>query len=259
MTRLTRGNRSVAGRVAVVTGAGSGIGRATAHLFGDEGAAVACIDLDQGAVDAVVAELTGAGYPAMGRAIDVSDAAAVATVIDDVVATLGPPDILVNNAGISIPAPIDDDGFGAAWERTIAVNLTAHTTTIRACLAHLERNGEGRIVNISSTEGIGGSAYMVPYTTSKHGVAGLTKALAIELGERGVTVNAIGPGPIHTGMTSPIDDAAKTKFARRRVPLRRYGDPEEIAQMILSLCLPAASYVTGHLLMVDGGMTIKNN
>jgi 3-oxoacyl-[acyl-carrier protein] reductase len=258
MARLTRLERSVAGRVAVVTGAASGMGRATAHLLADEGAAVAVIDRAPEGVDAVVGEIAGAGGTAAGWPLDVTDAGAVRGAVAEVAAQLGPPDILVNNAGISLPAPIDQDGFEDAWAATLAVNLTAYTTLVRACLPHLRRDGQGRIVNVASTEGLGATAYLSPYTASKHGVIGLTRSLAVELGPAGVTVNCICPGPIHTGMTAGIPDEAKTKFARRRVPMRRYGDPEEVAQMTLSLVLPAASYITGAVVVVDGGLTVQN-
>jgi 3-oxoacyl-[acyl-carrier protein] reductase len=245
--------------VAVITGAASGMGRATAHLFADEGAHVAALDLTEAGVAAVVDEISDAGGSAAGWAVDVTDGERVRAVIDEVVERLGPPDVLVNNAGISLPAPIDGPDFEEQWARTIAVNLTAHTTTIRACLPHLRRRGEGRIVNVSSTEGVGGSAYVSPYTASKHGVIGLSRSLAVELGPVGVTVNVVCPGPIHTGMTSAIPDEAKEKFARRNVPMKRYGDPEEVAHATLSLCLPAMSYCTGAVLVVDGGFTTKNN
>ncbi len=259
MTRLTSGDRSVRGRVAVVTGAASGMGRATAHLFADEGAVIAVLDRTSAGVDAVVEEIVGAGGRARGWDIDVTDGGAVRDAIDEVAATLGPPDILVNNAGVSIPAPIDGADFDEQWAATIAVNLTAHTTLIRACLPHLTRNGDGRIVNIASTEGVGGSAYISPYTASKHGVIGLSRSLAVELGPTGVTVNVVCPGPIHTGMTEAIPDAAKEQFARRNVPMRRYGHPEEVAHATLSLALPAMSYCTGAVVVVDGGFTTKNN
>jgi len=258
MVRLTQLERSIEGRVAVVTGAASGMGRATAHLFADEGAAVAVIDRSADALDAVCREITEAGGTAEAWALDVTDADAVRRAVDEVVERLGPPDILVNNAGVSLPAPIDSDGYEAAWDATFAVNLTAYTTFVRACLPHLRREGAGRIVNVASTEGLGATAYISPYTASKHGVIGLTRALAVELGRTGVTVNCICPGPIRTGMTAGIPDDAKEKFARRRVPMRRYGDPEEVAHMTLSLVLPAASYVTGAVLAVDGGLTVQN-
>lgn len=249
----------MAGRVVVVTGAGSGMGRATAHLFADEGASVAVCDREAGGVDAVVDEIRAVGGTAHGVVVDVTDGDAVRGAVDEIVDALGPVDVLVNNAGVSIPAPIDGDGYDEQWAATLAVNLTAHTTLIRACLPHLVRNGEGRIVNIASTEGVGGSAYISPYTASKHGVIGLSRSLAVELGPTGVTVNVVCPGPIHTGMTDSIPDEAKDKFARRNVPMRRYGDPEEVAHATLSLALPAMSYCTGAVVVVDGGFTTKNN
>lgn len=245
--------------MAVVTGAASGMGRATAHLFADEGARVAVLDRTAEGVDAVVAEIEGAGGTAAGWVVDVTDADAVRGAVGEIVERLGPPDILVNNAGVSLPAPIDGPDFDEQWATTLAVNLTAHTTTIRACLPHLVREGEGRIVNIASTEGVGGSAYISPYTASKHGVIGLSRSLAVELGPTGVTVNVVCPGPIHTGMTAGIADEAKERFARRNVPMKRYGDPEEVAHATLSLCLPAMSYCTGAVVVVDGGFTTKNN
>jgi 3-oxoacyl-[acyl-carrier protein] reductase len=235
------------------------MGRATAHLFADEGASVAVLDRTEPGVATVVSEITEADRTAAGFVLDVTDGDAVRTVIDSVVAELGPPDVLVNNAGVSLPAPIDGPDFDEQWAATLAVNLTAHTTLIRACLPHLQRDGEGRIVNIASTEGVGGSAYISPYTASKHGVIGLSRSLAVELGPTGVTVNVVCPGPIHTGMTQGIPDEAKEKFARRNVPMRRYGDPEEVAHATLSLALPAMSYCTGAVVVVDGGFTTKNN
>ena len=187
-----------------------------------------------------------------------TDGAAVRSAVDDTATRLGPPDILVNNAGVSLPVPIDADGFEQAWDTTLAVNLTAYTTFVRACLPHLRRHGEGRIVNVASTEGLGATAHLSPYTASKHGVIGLTRSLAVELGPVGVTVNCVCPGPIHTGMTEAIPGDAKDRFARRRVPMRRYGEPEEVAHMTLSLVLPAASYVTGAVVVVDGGLTVQN-
>ena len=260
MARLTQGNRSIAGRVAIVTGAASGMGRATAHLFADEGAKVAVIDLAEDRVNAVVDEITGAGGTAHGWVVDVSDQDAVTRAVAEVREVFGPVDILVNNAGIALPAPFQQPaaGYLDAWNRTFDVDLTAHVLFIQACLADLQRNGEGRVVNIASTEGLGATAANSPYVAAKHGVIGLTRGLAVELGRTGVTFNCICPGPIRTGMTAGIPDDAKDKFARRRVPLRRYGEPEEVAQMTLSLVLPAASYANGVVMPVDGGMTVQN-
>jgi 3-oxoacyl-[acyl-carrier protein] reductase len=218
------------------------MGKAIAELFAAEGARVAPLDRDA---------------PAPWT-LDVTDEVAIAETVTDLVDRLGPIDILVNCAGVSIPAPIDADGFDAAWNATLAVNLAGYVHVIRACLPYLTRNADGRIVNIASTEGLGATAYLSPYTVSKHGVVGLTRSLACELGPRGVTVNCICPGPIHTGMTAPIPDDAKAKFARRRVPLRRYGDPEEVAHIVLSVALPSSSFLNGAVIPVDGGLTAMN-
>jgi 3-oxoacyl-[acyl-carrier protein] reductase len=206
----------------------------------------------------VVEEITGAGHTATAFTADLSDRTTIPPLVDDVVAALGPIDILVNNAGVSLGTAIDAPDFEQAWDRTLAINLTSQAFLVRAALPHLQRNGDGRIVNIASTEGLGATAGAVPYTASKHGVVGLTRSLAVQLGRAGVTVNCVCPGPIHTGMTELIPDDMKTKFARRRVPLRRYGDPEEVAHITLSLVLPAASYLNGAVIPVDGGLRVQN-
>ena len=262
-TRLSALSRSVDGKVVLVTGAASGMGRATARLFADEGAKVAVLDRDAEGVLAVADDITathGDGS-AVAWTLDLARPEDIPVVVADVVERLGPIDILVNNAGIALPAVADGEGtaYEAAWEATLTVNLAAHHRLVRACLPHLRRDGTGRIVNVASTEGIGASRYNSPYVAAKHGVIGLTRALAVELGASGVTVNAVCPGPIRTGMTAGIADEAKDKFARRKVPLRRYGDPEEVAHAIVSLALPAASFVNGAVLVVDGGMTAKND
>jgi 3-oxoacyl-[acyl-carrier protein] reductase len=258
MDRLTRLDRGVAGKIALVTGAASGIGRATAQLFADEGVRVAVVDRDAEGAARVAEEIEKAGGAAAEWELDVQDAGRIPRVVGEVVARFGDLDILVNNAGVSLLQPAGGEDYEAAWETTLAVNLTAQQRLIRAALPQLTRGGGGRIVNVASTEGLGATAFASPYTASKHGVIGLTRALAVELGSQGVTVNCVCPGPIHTGMTAVIPDEAKTKFARRRVPLRRYGEPEEVAHGILSLVLPASSYINGAVLVVDGGLTAQN-
>ena len=234
------------------------MGRATAHVFADEGARVAVVDVNAGGVKNVVEEIRGAGGEAAGWAVDLADAAAIPGLVDDVVERFGGVDVLINNAGVSSPTPIDGAGFDAAWAKNLAVNLEAQIRLIQACLPHLRKSEAPRIVNIASTEGLGATGGMVPYTATKHGVVGLTRSLAVELGREGITVNCICPGPIHTGMTAMIPDEHKTKFARRRVPMRRYADPEEVAQVTVSLALPASSYLTGAIIPVDGGLIVQN-
>ncbi|MEZ5167945.1 MAG: SDR family NAD(P)-dependent oxidoreductase [Acidimicrobiales bacterium] len=249
----------MAGKVVLITGAASGMGRATAHLFADEGAKVAVTDLHRDRVDAVAAEITGAGGTALPLVLDVRQVDQIEAAVARVRAELGPVDVLVNNAGISVGGPIDGEDFDAQWQLALDVLLTPHQRLVRACLDDLKRSGEGRIVNIASTEGLGASRGTAPYATAKHGVIGLTRALALALAEWGITVNAICPGPILTGMTDPIPAEHRDRFARRRTALGRYGDPEEVAHMVLNLALPASSYVTGAAIAVDGGQTMKND
>ncbi len=258
MTRLTTLNRSIAGKVGLVTGAGSGIGRATAQLFADEGAHVVATDLNESEVKSAVAEIVEAGGEAVAFILDVRDPEQIRSVVGATTARYGGLDILVNNAGVSGPAPVDMDSYEEVWTHTLEVNLLAHVRLIRAALPWLEGSGAGRVVNIASTEALGATAMISPYTASKHGVIGLTRSLGVELGSRGVTVNCICPGPIHTGLTKLIPDEAKQKFARRRVPVRRYGNPEEVAHAVLNLVLPASSYINAAVLPVDGGMTAQN-
>lgn len=256
--KLSSLSRSIEGKVAVITGAASGMGRATVRLFADQGAKVAALDVNAESLNAVAREVEQAGFPVKDWALDLSDKDAIVETFADIADHFGGIDILVNNAGISLFAPIDSDEYEEAWERSLSILLTAHTRTIRASLPWLRKSEHPRIVNIASTEGLGATKYGSPYTAAKHGVIGLTRSLAVELGGEGITVNCICPGPIHTGMTAGIPEEAKQEFARRRVALKRYADPEEVAQMTLSLVLPAASFTTGVALPVDGGLTIRN-
>ncbi len=138
------------------------------------------------------------------------------------------------------------------------MNLTAYALLVRAALPHLLESDAARVVNIASTEAIVATAGLSAYSATKAGVTGLTRSMAVELGRHGITANCICPGPVNTGMTADIPADAKDTYARRRVPLRRYGDPEEVAHMTLSLCLPASSFVNGVTIPVDGGMVVRH-
>jgi len=262
VTRLSRLSRSIEGRAAIVTGAASGMGLATARLFADEGARVVVADLTPDRVAAVVDEIRSAHgeTSALGVPCDVGDLTRLRSLVDDTIAWAGRLDIVVNNAGVSLvnSAFQDEAEFEDNWARTLDVNLTSHARLVRLAAAHLIESGAGRVVNIASTESIVATAGLAAYAASKAGVTGLTRSLAVELGRHGVTVNCICPGPIDTGMTQAIPTEAKETYARRRVPLRRYGDPEEVAHMTLNLCLPSSSYVNGATIAVDGGMTIRH-
>lgn len=251
-------SRSIKGSVALVTGAAGGMGRATAELFAAEGAHVAVTDVSEAGARAVADAIEAAGGSAEAWGLDVADPQAIREVVAAIAARFGGLDIVVNNAGISAFSPIDSEDYDDIWNRAVGVLLTAHQRIIRAALPHLRRSQAPRIVNIASTEALGATSRDSPYAAAKAGVTGLTRALAVELGPEGITVNCICPGPILTGMTESLPEADRQTFARRRTALRRYGAPEEVAHMTLSLCLPAASYVTGATIPVDGGLMARN-
>ncbi len=257
MTKLTKLSRSVEGKVALITGSGSGMGRATSYVFAEAGAKVVVSDINEKQIEEVSSEINSSNGTCLKQILDVTNQENINEVIANVIKEFGQLDILINNAGISIPTTIDDENYEESWDRTFDVLLKGQVNLIRAALPFIRESDCGRIVNISSTEGLGATPRISPYTSAKHGVIGLTRSLAVELGSQGITVNCICPGPINTAMTAAIPIEDKQIYARRRVPLKRYGEPEEVAHMTLSLCLPAASFVNGAVLPVDGGLSIK--
>ena len=251
-------SRSIAGHKLLVTGAASGMGRASAIIFAREGAHVAVIDVDGQGAHSVATEIKEEGGQALSFALDLADSAAIARDVPRIAEQLGGVDILLNNAGISAHVPIDAPDYDAQWSRHLAILLSAQQQMIRASLPYLRRAPHPRIINIASTEALGATAGLSAYAAAKAGVVGLTRALAVELGREKITVNCICPGPIETGMTAAITAEDKARFAGRRTALRRYGQPEEVAHISLSLALPAASYISGAIIPVDGGLMARN-
>ena len=257
MKLFKRLSRSVKGKVAIITGAGSGMGEATAKVFAEEGVKVVATDVNHEAVSSVSEEIRSNGGVCQAIPLDVTDKTAIENCLEKTIEEFGALDFVINNAGISSATAVDDENYENYWDDTLSVVLTGQIKLIRAALPHLLKSDNARIVNISSTEGFGASPYHSPYTAAKHGVIGLTRSLALELGPKGITVNCICPGPINTNMTAAIDEKDKETYARRRVGLKRYGEPEEVAHATLNLCLPSSSYINGVYLPVDGGLSIR--
>ena len=250
-------SRSVKGKVAIITGAGSGMGEATAKVFAEEGVNVVATDVNLEAVKRVSDEINTNGGTCYALHLDVTDKTEIEDCLEESIKKFGSLDFVINNAGISSATALEDENYENYWDDTLSVVLTGQIKLIRAALPHLLKSDNARIVNISSTEGFGASPYHSPYTAAKHGVIGLTRSLALELGPKGITVNCICPGPINTNMTAAINEKDKETYARRRVGLKRYGEPEEVAHATLNLCLPSSSYINGVYLPVDGGLSIR--
>jgi 3-oxoacyl-[acyl-carrier protein] reductase len=250
-------SRSVKGKVAIITGAGSGMGEATAKVFAEEGVKVVATDVNLKEVKRVSDEINSNGGICHALHLDVTDKTEIEDCLKETIKKFGSLDFVINNAGISSATTLEDENYENYWDDTLSVVLTGQIKLIRAALPHLLKSDNARIVNISSTEGFGASPYHSPYTAAKHGVIGLTRSLALELGPKGITVNCICPGPINTNMTAGINQKDKETYARRRVGLKRYGEPEEVAHATLNLCLPSSSYINGVYLPVDGGLSIR--
>jgi NAD(P)-dependent dehydrogenase (short-subunit alcohol dehydrogenase family) len=243
-------------RTAIVTGAGSGIGRAIAHRLASDGLAVAILDLDAEAAETVAGEVREKGHDAIAVTVDVSDRAAVDAAVQHVREALGPAVVLVNNAGRASTdkfLSISDE----LWDGIMRVNVNGPFYCCQAVLPDMVEAGWGRIVNISSSSAQGGQPFMVHYVTSKAGLIGFTKALALEFGPKGITVNTIPPGFIDTPMLRDSEQKGQlggsVEEHAKRTPVRRAGLPDDIANACAFLVSEEAGYITGQVIGVNGG------
>ncbi|MGH1504257.1 MAG: SDR family oxidoreductase [Acidimicrobiales bacterium] len=244
------------GKVALITGSTRGLGWAIAEAMAEQGAHVIINGRNDDDVQARVRELLDRGLSADGRAGDVGDLEAAAAGIDRIVDAAGRLDILVNNAGITVRAPLEEF-TDADWEQVVRVNLDAPFALSRAAARHMKAAGTGRIINTGSIMGTVARPTIPAYVASKGGIEAMTKALAVELGPHGITVNAIGPGYVATELnTALVEDPAFDSMVRTRTPVGRWGEPREIGTAAVYLASDEAAYVNGQKLIVDGGMTV---
>jgi NAD(P)-dependent dehydrogenase (short-subunit alcohol dehydrogenase family) len=248
--------RRFEGKTAIVTGAASGIGRATAVRLATEGALVACLDVDAEAVKETASALVTLGAKALAFRCDVTDENEVNRTVDQVASTLGRPCVLCNVAGTGMFAHTLDMPF-ATWQRILAVNLTGPFLMSKATLPHMLHPQKGSIVNVASTSGIMGSAYSAAYCASKGGLIMLTKALAIEYAGRGVRVNAVAPGGVDTPLVAnfTLPEGADPKHLHRMMSKMGFCTPDQIAAAVAFLASEESSYTTGAVLSVDGGIS----
>ena len=247
------------GKVALVTGGGSGLGRATAVAFAAGGAKVLVADVDEAMGAQTVALVTGAGGEALFVRTDVTKPGEVTAMVAVAVAAFGALDYAVNNAGTTGPGGLTADYDMDDWHRTISLNLDSVFYCLKNEIPVMLSQGGGAIVNVASGAGLVGFAGLPAYVASKHGVVGLTRASALEYAAQGIRINCICPGSTRTPMLEGFmgGDEKVEKMMRNAVPMRRLGRPEEIAAGIVWLCSDAASFVVGHALAVDGGSVIQ--
>jgi NAD(P)-dependent dehydrogenase (short-subunit alcohol dehydrogenase family) len=252
-------NISFDGQVALVTGAASGLGYATAKAFAESGAAVALADWHKSGVRSATERLRAEGHRAIALHCDVSDDAQVEAMVDQTVAAFGRLDAAYNNAGVQNIVADTADATRDDFDRVTAINLGGVWSCMKFELRQMLQQGGGTIVNCSSIGGLVGSPGRATYQAAKHGVLGLTKSAALEYAARGIRINAVCPGLIETSMVARMRAGGQTAALDamlQQVPIGRYGRPEEIAHAVLWLCSSAASLVVGHALTVDGGFTV---
>ena len=253
-------SRSFENQVALVTGAGSGIGLATARAFAETGAAVALADVSEDSVRAAASELERAGHRAIAIRCDVADESQVASMVERAVSEFGRLDAAFNNAGVQNILAETADSPREDYDRVMSINLRGVWSCMKFELLQMRKQGSGAIVNCSSLGGLVGGAQRGTYHAAKHGVLGLTKSAALEYAAKGIRVNAICPGLIETPMAARMRDGGQTEALEgmlKLVPLGRYGRADEIADAVLWLCSNRASFVVGQSIAVDGGFTMR--
>ncbi|MDE0201207.1 MAG: SDR family NAD(P)-dependent oxidoreductase [Rhodospirillaceae bacterium] len=247
--------------VAIVTGAGQGLGRAVSLEFSDEGSTVALLEQNPETLREVAAEIRGKGGVCEPYALDITDYDAYRSVVDDVIARFGKIDAIVNNAAITPPYRTILDDTLEDWRRTIAVNLEAVYMGSKLVAPHMAERGSGRIVSVASVQGFAASGEVGAYNAAKGGIIALTKSMAVELGPSNILVNAVAPGFMRTPMSivDGVDETTTPEFVewyvdKGRVPLRRTGLPEDVSGAVVFLASKYCRYMTGQLLVVDGGL-----
>ena len=245
-------------KVALVTGASSGMGLATARAFAEAGACVVLADFKEEAVRAAANQLKADGYRVLAVRCDVTDDAQVEAMIERTVAEFGQLDFAFNNAGVMAKVVPTAESTREEWDRVINTNLRGVWSCLKHELQQMERQGHGAIVNCASVGALTGNPGIGSYIASKHGVIGLTRTAALEYVKKGIRVNAVNPGLIDTQIARDVvsGDQAAYEAIAEKVPMGRAGKPEEIAAAVLWLCSPGASYIVGEALTIDGGMTV---